>query len=95
MQLIFFNPKNMHKNKVGLIVGSFMGLFHLLWSVLVATGVAQVLINWIYKLHFLNNPFIVGPFSVKIAAALVAVTFVVGYVAGWFFVFLWNLAHKK
>ena len=72
------------------MLGSFLGIFHLLWAILVAVGFAQPLLDFIYKIHFLNNPFTVGTFDVVNGALLVIITFLVGYVAGWFLTFLWE-----
>jgi hypothetical protein len=83
-----------NKNRAGLILGSFVGLWHLAWSLLVATGVAQTLLDWIYALHFLNNPFHVADFSIGTAVLLIVVTSVVGYVFGWILAFLWNVFRK-
>lgn len=84
----------MNNNKVGLALGVLLGGWHLVWAILVALGVAQPLLNWVYAIHFLNNPFIVGPFSLGTAVALVVVTFVVGYVVGWVFAYLWKTVQK-
>lgn len=84
----------MNKNKISLVLGCIMGILHLLWSILVAVGIAQSLLDWIYKMHFLNNPFTVAPFNVGTAAMLVVFTFVVGYVLGWIFCLLWDVFHK-
>ena len=78
-----------------MVVGAFLGGFHLLWAVLVATGFAQVLMDWIYWLHFLNNPFVLDVFDPARAALLVGFTAVVGYVGGWLFTTLWNSMLKK
>lgn len=82
------------KNKVGLALAAFMALFHAVWCVLVVTGAAQWLLNFVYKLHFLNNPFTVAQFAWGNAALLILVTAVVGYVVGWVFALLWNPLHK-
>lgn len=82
------------KNKVGLILAAFMAIFHALWCVLVVTGAGQWLLNFIYKLHFLNNPFLVAEFAWGNGLLLIVVTAVVGYVAGWVFALLWNQLHK-
>ncbi len=87
--------KELDKYKVGLIVGLFLGLVHLLWAVLVAVGMAQPLLDFVYGIHFLNNPFTVATFNLMTAAILVVVTFVVGYVGGWVFSALWGWAIKK
>lgn len=80
---------------VALSLGLLMGLFHLVWSILVMLGSAQALLDWIYGLHFLNNPFMVSQFEITKAATLVIVTFAVGYVAGWVFAWIWNMWAKK
>ncbi len=85
----------LNKNKAGLILGSFMGLMHLAWSVMVAAGSAQALLDLVFHFHFLNNPLVVGAFSVRTAVILIALTFLVGYVVGWVLAFLWNTVHKK
>jgi hypothetical protein len=87
--------EELNKNKAGLIFGSFLGLWHLTWSLLVASGVAQILLDWIYYLHFLNNPFHVADFNVLTAGLLIVVTFSVGYIFGWLLAFLWNVFHGK
>jgi len=83
------------KNTGGLILGLFLGGFHLLWSLMVALGWAQSILNWIYSMHFLNNPFTVAPFNVVTALMLVAFTFVVGYVMGFVLTLLWETMHGK
>ena len=60
--------------KAGLVLGSFVGLWHLAWSLLVATGAAQWLLDWVFYLHFLNNPLHVGAFNLATAIALVVIT---------------------
>lgn len=94
---ILFNLVSMHvqKYKAGLVVGLLMALFHLVWSVLVITGVAQVVLDWVYKIHFLNNPFLIQPFDLATAGLLLVVTFVVGFVFGWFLGLFFNILHKK
>lgn len=81
--------------QTGLIVGTLFGLCHLLWSILVATTLAQKLLDFILKLHFLNSPFQVQAFNIGTAALLVVITFAVGFVVGMVLAFLCNLIHKK
>ena len=87
--------EKLDKCKVALVVGAFLGSFHLLWAVLVATGFAQAVLDWIYWLHFLNNPFVIDIFDPTRAAMLVIFTSGVGYVAGWLFTALWNNMLKR
>lgn len=88
--------EKLNNNAVALCVGAFVGGFHLLWSALVATGVAQGVLDWIYNLHFLSNPFTVDVFDPTRALILVGFTFVVGYIGGFVFSLMWNnMIHAK
>lgn len=82
------------EQKTALALGLFVGGWHLVWSVLVAAGFAQTLINWSFGWHMLSNPFIVQPFSLTNAVILVIVTGAVGYVVGYLFAWVWNWVHK-
>ncbi|MES3031724.1 MAG: hypothetical protein V4699_00575 [Patescibacteria group bacterium] len=84
----------MNQKKVSLVVGSFAGLVHLVWSIAIAFGFAQPWIDFIYKMHSLNNPFVVAPFNLGRSAGLVLVTFLVGYVVGYIFSTIWNKINK-
>ena len=84
----------MSAKKTGLVLGSFLGLWHLVWSVLVALGWAQPLLDFIYNMHSLNNPFMVMPFNLGRSVGLIVITFFVGYVVGSVLAMLWNKFHK-
>lgn len=77
-----------------LVFGFFMSLVHLVWMIMIFFGVAQWYLNWIFGLHLLTNPYKVLPFSFSAAIMLLVFTFVVGYVAGWVFAFIWNRLHR-
>lgn len=79
------NPK-----KTALSVGVFAGLWHFVWGLFVAFGLAQVLLDFIYGIHFLNNPFIVQPFNIVRWVTLIVVTGVIGYIFGYVFALVWN-----
>ncbi len=85
-----FNPFT-----VGLYTGLLIGFCHLVWVILVAFGLAQVWMDFIFSLHFLNNPFQVGVFNMTTAVILVIMTFVVGYGFGWVATRVWNRMQKK
>lgn len=87
--------KDLDKNKTGLIVGTFVGALHALWSIMVAVGLAQAYLDWILGLHFLDNPYMVAEFNLITAVMLVAVVFVCGYLAGYLFAFIWNTLREK
>jgi len=77
---------------VALAAGTFGALVHALWAVLVAVGVAQPLMDWLYSLHFLDNPHVVAEFELGKAVTLLVVTFVFWYASGWLAALVWNWA---
>lgn len=81
-------------NKAGLALGLFAGLAHAVWSALVAAGWAQPLINFIFRLHFIETPLSVVDFDLATAVLLVVVTSLVGYVVGNLLAWIWNYLHK-
>ena len=84
----------MDKHKVGLVLGFFLGSLHLFWSILIALGFAQPLLDFIYNMHSLNNPFTVMPFDLVRSAGLVVLTSIIGYIVGNTFAMFWNKFHK-
>ena len=77
-------------NKAGLMLGTLMGGWHFLWAILVATGLAQALLNFIFWMHFISPPYKVGAFSAEIALILIAVTTTLGYAIGYVAALIWN-----
>lgn len=86
--------KNVSYHKLGVVLGGFLALFHAIWALLVLTGVAKPLLDWILGMHFLNFTYSIDPFSLGKALMLVIITGVVGYLCGLIIGWLWNLAHK-
>jgi len=84
-----------NKNKTGLTFGFLIAFMHLMWSVLVALGVAQMLMNFVLNLHMVTMPIVIMPFNLMKALGLVIMTFIVGYIFGWFMAFFWNKCFKK
>ena len=82
-------------NKTGMALGGFAGFAHILWSALVAIGLAQAWIDWIFQLHMIESQFQVGEFSLGTALTLVVVTTIVGYVAGWILGNIWNWVQRN
>lgn len=81
---------SLHPHNTGLALGGLFAVFHFLWAVVVALGYAQSMINWIFRLHFIEPPYTIAPFSWALAVGLIVVTFIVGYVLGWAFAMIWN-----
>lgn len=82
------------KNKLGVVLGTLLGFFHLSWAVLVASGVAQWLMDWVFRLHFIQPPYSITSFNIGYAIGLIAVTSTLGYVFGWVGGALWNYVHE-
>jgi hypothetical protein len=80
-------------NKAGLAFGALLGLWHLLWSLLVALGWAQTLIAFVFRIHFLKPALVVEGFSFLFALILIVITSVIGYVFGYLFAVVWNWLH--
>lgn len=64
--------------KSSLVGGLSLASLHLFWVLIVASGWAQPLLDWIFKLHMLSSPFQVQPFNLGFAATLLAITFAIG-----------------
>lgn len=81
-------------NKAGLVLGTLYGGWHLVWATLVAFGWAQAVINFVFWMHFIMPPFVIKPFRAEVAAILIVVTAILGYVMGYVLGALWNWIHK-
>lgn len=79
---------------LGSVLGAFMASVHALWSLMVIIGLAQGFLDWIYSLHFLNNPYKVTAFNLGKALILLVVTYLCGYLMGWFLQKLWEKKQK-
>lgn len=77
-------------NRLGIVLAVMMVAWHGLWAVLVATGVAQSVANFVLRLHFMEPDVTVQPFTAGGAVALLAVAAAGGYVAGVVGASLWN-----
>ena len=82
-------------HKTGLVFGSLLGLFHLAWSLLVAVGWAQGLIDFIIKLHMIEPMFTISDFNLATAGTLVVVTAVIGYIFGSIIALLCNKIMRR
>lgn len=78
-------------NRVGLSVGLFVALLHLVWVGLVASKAAQPVVDFMSKLDFVANPVQIQPFDLVTAVQLVGMTFVLGALSGIIFAAIYNL----
>ena len=81
--------------RTGIALGCFLATLHLIWSLLVLTGLAQPLLNFIFWLHMLSVPVKVQPFELGVAALLVGVTWCVGFGYGFLFSIIWKTGSKR
>ena len=79
----------------GLAVGAVVGLWHLTWSLLVAFGWAQRVIDFVFWMHFIKPVYVVEAFDPATAMVLIAITSTVGYIIGAVFGLIWNSVHRR
>lgn len=79
-----------NKHKLGIVLAGFFGLWHIVWSILVALGMAKSLMDMSLRLHFMTLSHEVLPFDLGTAIGLVVIALVVGYIFGWILGTLWN-----
>ncbi len=84
----------LNKNKTGLIFGSFLGLWHLVWSLMVLFGIAQPFYDFVFWLHMISLPWRVTGFTLVQSISLILVTLALGYMMGYIFAWIWNEFHK-
>ncbi|MGA8692016.1 MAG: hypothetical protein WB662_19485 [Methyloceanibacter sp.] len=81
-------------NRADLVLGVLLGGWHSIWSLLVALGLAQPLIDFVFWIHFIKPVYVIEPFAIGRVAILVLVTASIGYVSGFAFAMLWNRIHR-
>ena len=64
--------------RTALIGGISLSSLHFFWVLLIASGFAQSLLDFVFKLHMLNSPFQVQAFNPLLAIGLIGITFLFG-----------------
>jgi hypothetical protein len=80
--------------KTGLALGGALAAWHLLWAVLVAIGAAQIILDFVFWMHFIRPVYVVEPFEVARAVILIFATGAIGLASGAGFALIWNALHK-
>jgi hypothetical protein len=80
--------------KAGLVFALLLGGWHAIWSILVAVGFAQWVIDFVFWMHFIKPVFAIEPFDLARMLVLLAVTSALGFVIGYTLAWLWNRMHK-
>lgn len=78
----------------GLALGVLLGGFHLCWSILVAIGLAQPVLDFVFWMHFIKPIYIIEPFQLARAVVLLVTTSAIGFVLGAVFAWVWNAMHR-
>jgi len=78
-----------------LVIGALLGGWHLFWSLLVAVGWAQPLLDFIFWAHMIRSIFVVRAFDPIAALTLIVITSMIGYVFGSSGAVLWNRMHRQ
>lgn len=79
--------------RAGLVFSAVLALWHLAWATLVGLGWAQAVLDFILRLHFIDLDLKIAPFNLGTAAALVAVTGLIGFAVGAILAIVWNQIH--
>jgi hypothetical protein len=81
--------------KAGFALGFLLALYHAGWSLLVASGLAQPVLNFVLWAHFLRLSVQIAPFDTHQASLLVGATAIAGFVMGAALGAIWNGLHPK
>lgn len=68
--------------KGGIVGAILLSFTHLAWALAVLLGVAQPLMDFIFRIHMLAPVLVVQPFRLELALLLIAVTAGIGFVGG-------------
>jgi len=85
----------LNKNQAGLTLGLISALGHLLWSLAVAFGFGQALLDWTLSYHFISVAKTVTTASFGLAIVGIVGAFICGYIVGFVFAAIWNRVGKK
>ena len=86
----YINPR-----EAGAIVGSLLGGWHLLWSIVVAAGWGQQVLDFVFWLHFMRPVLVIDGFSPYRAFALIFVTSAIGCAFGYVGALIWNWLRRS
>lgn len=78
-------------NRAGLTLAVVLAGLHVIWGVLVAIGVAQPLVDFVFRIHMMEADAVVGEFAFGPAILLLLVTAAVGYGVGVALALAWNM----
>lgn len=80
--------------KVGSVLAAVLAGIHLFWSLLVVAGWAQPVMDFVFWAHFIRPVYVIEPFQLTRALALLCLTTASGFVLGTLFAWVWNALHE-
>ncbi len=83
------------KHQLGLKFGLVTAVLHLIWVVAILVGVAESFMDWTMSIIFVEFPYTIIDPTITGTIALMALTFVLGYITGWLLAAIWNWLNKK
>ena len=81
--------------KCALAFAIVFAVFHLAWTILVAAGWAQPVIDFVLWMHFIKPIYMIEPFEIIRAVALLIVTAATGLILGALFAGVWNALRAR
>ena len=84
----------LNKSQVGLTIGIFAAVCHLVWTLAVAIGI-QKAVDWILLLHSIKLDVVLTSVVILNAIILIVLAFIGGYIFGWVFAAIYNWIGKK
>lgn len=80
--------------RTGITVGVLSALWHFGWLILVATNTAQMVCDAMLRLHSIEPVYLVSPFRLEFALALIALSTAGGFLVGYLYALIWNSVGK-
>ena len=68
--------------KIGFVWAFVFSAIHASWAWIVAAHYGQPLVDFLLKIHFLNNPFVVQSFDLQLGFILAGLSGIFGLIAG-------------
>ena len=83
--------RTINPGKAAISLGAATASLHLIWSVLVATGTAKAVVDFILMLHFMALDIQIEPFNIRYAVVLIGLTGAIGAAFGAILAWVWNM----
>lgn len=81
-------------NRLGLSVAAVLAGWHAVWLALVASGAAQQVFDFAYRLHGMKPDAVVGTLDPGLGALLLLATGAIGYISGFGGAWVWNCLQR-